>query len=153
MSVDGEQTPRAFLQEQFNESAPKFSPSGGWLAYESDESGRREIYVRPYPNAPGKRQVSTNGGASPRWRGDGSELFYLAGDELMVVDVEIQEKEFSLGAPRPLFTHATYGGIYDVTPDGQHFVMIDESVSDPAPTHLVVVQNWTEELSRLVPLP
>ena len=110
-----------------------------------------EIYVRPYPSAPGKRQVSTDGGTLPTWANDGSELFYRAGDALMAVDVGIEGEELTLGKPRLLFTRTSFRGLYDVAPDGQRFVMIDESESEPAPTHLVLVQNWTEELKRLVP--
>src|SRR6202030_1842180 len=74
---------QSFLRTPFNETAPRFSPDGRWLAYSSDESGRREIYVQPYPGPGGKRQISTEGGTEPVWNPDGRELFYRCANKMM----------------------------------------------------------------------
>ena len=79
-----------FLRTPFNESAPRFSPDGRWLAYISDESGRYEIYVQPYPGPGGKWQISTEGGTEPVWNPNGRELFYRSGDKMMAVDITTQ---------------------------------------------------------------
>ena len=150
LSMDGDRTPEPFLQTDLNEAAPMFSPNGRWIAYESDESGQYQVYIRPFPSAEGKRQVSTGGGNYPVWNPNGKELFYRNGDKMMVVDVET-EGELVLGTPQMLFEKPSLLEEYDVAPDGQHFVMIEEGESQPAPTQLILVQNWGEELKRLVP--
>ena len=91
-----------FLRTPFNEAAPRFSPDGRWLAYISDESGRYEIYVQPYPGPGGKWQISTEGGTEPVWNPNGRELFYRNGDKMMAVDIATQPG-FSAGKPRMLF--------------------------------------------------
>ena len=87
---------------RFNESAPQFSPDGHWLAYVSDESGRYETYVQPYPGPGGKRQISTDGGTEPVWNRNGRELFYRSGNKMMAVDITTQPG-FAAGKPRMLF--------------------------------------------------
>ena len=149
-SLDGDRTPVLFLQTNFNEEYPMFSPNGRWIAYRSDESGQYQVYIRPFPSAEGKWQVSTAGGTYPVWNPDGKELFYRNGDKMMVVDVKT-EGELALGTPQMLFEKPSLLEEYDVAPDGQHFVMIEEGESQPAPTQLILVQNWGEELKRLVP--
>jgi hypothetical protein len=145
-----------FLQSRFNESAPCFSPDGRWLAYVSDESGRIEVYVQPYPGPGGKWQISTEGGTEPVWNPNGKELFYRSGNKMMAVDVTTQPS-FSAGKPKMLFegqylpTPVTYPD-YDVSPDGQRFLMLKPvEQSATAPTQINVVQNWFEELKRRVP--
>jgi eukaryotic-like serine/threonine-protein kinase len=146
-----------FLRTQFNESVPRFSPDGRWLAYVSDESGRYEIYVQPYPGPGGKWQISTEGGTEPTWNPNGRELFYRSGDKMMAVDVTTQPG-FAAGRPRMLFEHSyvpTPGtnSNYDVSPDGQRFLMLKPSESaQAAPTQINVVLNWFEELKRRVPV-
>jgi serine/threonine protein kinase/Tol biopolymer transport system component len=144
------------LRTQFNESAPRFSPDGRWLAYVSDESGRYEVYVQPYPGPGGKWQISTEGGTEPAWNRDGRELFYRSGDKMMAVDIATQPG-FAAGKPRMLFegpyvpTPVTYPN-YDVSPDGQRFLMLKRSEqAQAAPTQINVVLNWFEELKRRVP--
>jgi eukaryotic-like serine/threonine-protein kinase len=135
---------------------PSFSPDGHWLAYISDESGRYEIYVQPYPGPGGKWQVSTDGGSEPVWNPNGKELFYRSGDKMMVVDVTTQPG-FSAGKSRVLFAGpylpSPSGGFrfYDVSADGQRFLMLKESEQATALTQIVVVQNWFEELKQKVP--
>ena len=150
LSMEGDRAPQPIVQTNFDEGPPIFSPNGQWLAYASDESGRNEIYIRPFPG-PGRRwQVSTDGGTIPRWKADGAELFYRNGDKMMVVTLKT-EGELRLGNPKLLFERRSVYGRYDVMPDGQSFVMIDDSEGEPAPTELILVHNWAEELKRLVP--
>jgi len=145
-----------FLRTAFNEAAPQFSPDGRWIAYASDESGRFEVYVQPYPGPGGKWQVSTEGGTEPVWNRNGRELFYRSGDKMMAVDVTTQPS-FVAGKSRMLFQGPylpTPGTLpnYDVSPDGQRFLMLKPSEqSEAAPTQINVVLNWFEELKRLVP--
>jgi eukaryotic-like serine/threonine-protein kinase len=143
-----------FLKTPFTESAPNFSPDGHWLAYISDESGRKEIYVQPYPGPGGKYQIPTEDGSEPVWNPNGRELFYRSGDKMMAVDVMTQPS-FSVGKPRMLFQGAylrAFGAqpMYDVSPDGQRFLMIKPSEQTVSLTQIVVVQNWFEELKRRV---
>jgi Tol biopolymer transport system component/predicted Ser/Thr protein kinase len=145
-----------FLRTPFNESASRFSPDGRWLAYVSDESGRFEVYVQPYPGPGGKWQISTEGGTEPVWNPNGRELFYRSGGKMMAVDIATQPG-FAVGKPRMLFegqyapTPATAPN-YDVTPDGQRFLMLKPSEQEQAaPTQINVVLNWFEELKQKVP--
>jgi serine/threonine-protein kinase len=144
-----------FLRTTFNESAPAFSPDGHWLAYVSDESGRWEAYMQPYPGPGGKYQLSTEGGTEPVWNPNGKELFYRSADKMMAVDITTQPS-ISVGKPRTLFkgpympTPATMP-YYDVSPDGKRFLMIKPSEESTALTQIVVVENWFEELKRRVP--
>jgi Tol biopolymer transport system component len=144
------------LQTPFNESVPAFSPDGRWLAYISDESGRYEVYVQPYPGPGGKWQISTEGGTEPVWNTNGRELFYRSGDKMMAVDITTQPG-FAAGKPRMLFegqyqpTPVTFPN-YDVAPDGQRFLMLKPvDQAQAAPTQINVVLNWFEELKRRVP--
>ena len=151
LSLEGEATETPLLQTESNESGAAISPNGRWMAYASDESGQQEIYIRAFPAQGGKWQVSTEGGTLPRWNSNGRELFFRQGNKLMTVDVRT-ESELTLGRPRELFERfSPFGGEYDVDKDGQRFVMADASVSREAPTQLILVQNWAEELKRLVP--
>jgi eukaryotic-like serine/threonine-protein kinase len=145
-----------FLRTPFNETAPHFSPDGHWLAYTSNESGRYEIYVLPYPGPGGKWQISTEGGTEPVWNPNGRELFYRSSDKMMAVDVATQPG-FAAGKPRVLFegpyqpTPITFPN-YDVSPDGQRFLMLKPSEQEHAvPTQINVVLNWFEELKQKVP--
>lgn len=144
-----------FLRTPNTETVASFSPDGRWLAYISDESGRYEVYVQPYPGAGGKYQISEGGGTEPVWNPNGKELFYRAGDKMMAVEVTTNPG-FSAGKPKALFqgsylpTTAT-SPYYDVSRDGQRFLMIKPSEQGSALTQIVVVQNWFEELKRRVP--
>jgi Tol biopolymer transport system component len=145
-----------FLRTPFNESTPRFSPDGRWLAYISDESGRFEIYVQSYPGPGGKWQISTEGGTEPVWNPNGRELFYRSSDKMMAVDIATQPS-FTSGKPRMLFEGpyipaAGTNPNYDVSPDGQRFLMIKPSESaEAAQTQINVVLNWFEELKQKVP--
>ena len=125
-----------------------FSPDGRYVAYCSNESGRWEVYVRPFPGGPGKEQVSINGGMQVRWSRDGTELFYVESDTLIVVKVTTRP-EFAMGAETRLFSSPNLVRRwpvpnYDVAADGKRFVMI-ERVGDPKPAVIRVVENWFEE--------
>jgi serine/threonine-protein kinase len=150
----GDRKAQPFLRTPYNEAAPRFSPDGHWLAYVSDESGRREIYVQPYPGPGGKWQISTEGGTEPVWNRNGRELFYRSGDKMMASDIATRPS-FTNGKPHMLFegpyvpTPASVP-FYDVSPDGQRFLMLKPS-EQGAPTQINVVLNWFEELKQKVP--
>jgi Tol biopolymer transport system component len=145
-----------FIRTRFDEAVPRFSPDGRWLAYISNESGRYEVYVQPYPGPGGKWQISTEGGAEPVWNPNGRELFYRSGDKMMAVDIATQPG-FAAGKSRMLFQgryeHASFpSSNYDVSPDGQRFLMLKPVEQEQAaPTQINVVLNWFEELKRRVP--
>ena len=147
---------QAFLKTPGEESAPRFSPDGRWLAYSSDESGRREVYVQPYPGPGGKWQISTDGGQEPVWNSNGRELFYRIGSKIMAVEIASQQG-FSAGTPRMLLegpyipTSASLPN-YDVSPDGQRLLMVKPTEQEAAPTQINVVLNWFEELKKKVPV-
>jgi Tol biopolymer transport system component/predicted Ser/Thr protein kinase len=145
-----------FLRTQFDEAVPQFSPDGRWLAYISNATGRYEIYVQSYPGPGGKWQISAEGGSEPKWNRNGRELFYRSGDKMMAVDIATQPG-FAAGTPRMLFegryeTAPFPGTNYDVSPDGQRFLMLKPvEQAQAAPTQINVVLNWFEELKQKVP--
>jgi Tol biopolymer transport system component len=133
------------------------SPDGRWVAYHSDLSGTQEIYVERFPELGDRQKISTSGGTSPRWAPGGRELFYKSGNGRGVFSVSISSgPKLAAGTPRLLFegpflTAGPTTRPFDVTPDGQFILIKSEDMpANPAPT-LVVVQNWLEELKRLVP--
>jgi Tol biopolymer transport system component len=141
--------PVPFLLTPFDERSPRFSPDGKWLAYVSDESGRSDVYVQPFPGPGAKWLVSTDGGTDPVWSRDGRELFYRRGDDLMAVTVALQG-DFSPGRPRRLFEArfdpADNGPNYDVSRDGAWFVMT-RSDEGAVPGELNLVLNWFGEVT------
>jgi eukaryotic-like serine/threonine-protein kinase len=154
LSLEDNRRAQIFLETPANESGPQFSPDGRWLAYVSNESGREEIYVQPFPGPRRKWLISTEGGSQPRWSRSGRELFYRIGNKMMAVDIT-SGPSFVAGAPRVLFEVplASYGNnfiSYDVSPDGRFFGIQDIN-PDPPANHINVVLNWHEELKRLVP--
>jgi eukaryotic-like serine/threonine-protein kinase len=160
LSLDGKGQVTPLVRTTFSEGRACLSSDGRWLAYQSNESGQDQIYVQPFPElGSGRWQVSPTGGTEPAWARNGRELFYLdASGALVTVPIQTQPA-FSAGNPAKLF-EAPYVAVsgtrrYDVTADGQRFLFIKNATegSDPsAPPSLVVVQNWTEELKRLVPV-
>jgi Tol biopolymer transport system component len=139
-----ERKPAPFAPGSGNRSNGQFSPDGQWIAYQSDESARYEIYVAPFPAPGAQRQISTAGGDQPRWRGDGEEIFYMSPENrLMAADV-------STGAVIPLFAtpFVRAGGMnYDVSADGQRFlvrILPPRTDADP----IAVVQNWVAGLKK-----
>ena len=153
------------LQSPAQKLAAEISPDGRWLAYQSDESGRHEVFVRPFPNVDaGRWQISTEGCTRPAWSRKGDELFYLDGnDQLTAVRCQASGTTFIPGKPAKVL-HGKYAAgsttrgydlrSYDVSADGQRFLMLKEtagaSTSAPPPTMTVVI-NWIEELKSRVP--
>jgi eukaryotic-like serine/threonine-protein kinase len=136
-----------FLDSEFWEDTPSFSPDGRFIAYESDESGANEIYIQRFPEGGGKIQVSVSGGLQPRWRRDGKEIFYVEGETIMAVPVTMSP-EPKLGVPRRLFTQLgitrNNGHQYDVTAHGERFVVV-EPVDPDVKATIHLVQNWWKE--------
>ena len=129
LPLDGDREPQLFLQTPFNEVYAEFSPDERWLAYSSDESGRWEDYVRPFPGPGGKWQISTDGGTYLFWGPDGQELFHrsLEGDRMLVVSYTTEGESFRAGRPRELFQGQFAFGTNpdaDIAPDGKRFVML-----------------------------
>ena len=160
LQLDSERKVLPLLNGSYDEHNGEVSPNGRWLAYQSDESGSTEIYVRPFPNVGDSRtKISTGGGTRPVWARNGRELFYLKVDGTMVA-VPIHPDSggrFSAGTPTSLFQGVYFATqsarTYDVAPDGSRFLMIKSAApsSNSATVQLVVVQHWFEELKRLVP--
>jgi Tol biopolymer transport system component len=176
--VDGDKKPVPLLQSQFVEMFPQVSRDGKWLAYQSNETGRPEIYVRPFPDGPGKWQVSTDGGVWPRWRGDGQELFFVQAPNVMGVDIRVNGTSLQAGVPQPVLSlvgdpslpinHGDYSR-YAVAPDGQRFLfpqppgggagggggiaeaiatVADQGSSGAGGTGITVILNWTQLLTK-----
>lgn len=153
LPIVGERKPFPVVQSSFEDADGQFSPDGRWVAYESNESGRFEIYVQPFPGPGGKWQVSTAGGSQPRWRRDGNELFYVAPDgHLMAVSVAVKSvgQTLEAGTPVTLFAARLASGAnvlaagaqrpqYAVAPDGRF--LMDVAVDAPA-SPITVVLNW-----------
>ena len=160
LEIEGEpestSTSTPLLQSPFAERAPSLSPDGRWLAYQSNESGHPEIYVRPFPNVDeGKWQISNDGGTQPAWAPDGRELFFRSGESMVVVPVEM-DPSFEPGHPSVLFESRYFDSLlsYAVAADGRRFLMIKEETATDGtspPPQIHVVLNWFEELKRLVP--
>ncbi len=152
----GDRKPRPYLQTNFNEAHAQLSPDGRWVAYGSDEIGKSEIYVRPFPDASaGKWQVSSGGGDQPNWSADGKELFYLSPDShLMSVEVKAAET-FQPGVPKPLFkTNLPLGALigqersyYDASRDGNRFLFRMPS-TDITTTPITMIFNWAQMLKK-----
>ena len=154
LSLDGSRTVTRFLQTRAAEGIARFSPNGRWLAYASNESGRGEIYVRPFPGPGATSQVSTAGGSEPVWSRDGRELFYRSGDAVMAVPVST-DTAFAAGLPRRLFTdHYERTGTgtrgYDVSLDGRRFLMIEPAEPELPVAQISVVLGWFDEVRQRV---
>jgi serine/threonine-protein kinase len=151
-------TPQLFVTSNFIDEAPSFSVDGRWLAYQSNESGQNEVYVRPFPPSSsgqgGKWQVSNNGGGEPRWAHSGHELVYRSGDQLMTVSYSVNGDAFVAEKPRVWI--ATPGATsWDIAPDGRHVAeLVPESIlSTPQQEHeIVMLLNFADELRRRGPL-
>jgi serine/threonine-protein kinase len=138
---------RPLLDAAARERAPALSPDGRWLAYVSNESGQDEVFVRPFPGAGGRQQVSHSGGTEPRWNPRGGELFFRSAGRLIAAEVDTRVA-FTVRGRRPLFSTAGFldnpnHAAYDVMPDGQHFMMVSTGAESQS---VVLVLNWFEEL-------
>jgi eukaryotic-like serine/threonine-protein kinase len=146
LDMSAQHATRALLETPYREGGPTFSPDGQFIAYASDASGRNEIYIRPVSGTGREVPVSAEGGGEPVWARHAQQLFYRQGDAVMAVDVETSPA-LKLGTPRQLFERpykrspAVWPN-WDVTPDGQHFVMI-KTAQQTALTQINVVLNWT----------
>ena len=158
LSFDGGGPPRPLIQSGADELNAEISPDGRWVAFQSNESGRYEIYVRPFPDADaGRWQVSHDGGREPLWSRDGAELFFVSPrGTLMAAEAEPGDTAFAAGEETELFggrffvsNSINLGRTYDVSTDGKRFLMIKPEVG--APPSLSVTQDWFRELARLAP--
>jgi serine/threonine-protein kinase len=152
VSPDEKRERRRWFQSPYAESAAAFSPDGRWIAYVSDESGRKEIYVRPFPGAGGRIKISSDGGAEPVWTRGGRELLYRQGNQFLAVDVRT-EAGFAAGTPRVLFYGDFFPGgredapfQYAVSSDG-NTIYATREISVPEPERsLAIVTNWLENV-------
>jgi serine/threonine protein kinase len=164
ISMEGDHKLGVLLQEKYDEDQPEISPDGRWMAYTSNESGRGEIYVRPFPDVnKGRWQISTAGGDSPLWSRNGREIFYRSGDVVMAVAVGA-DPTFKTGKPETLFRgmyiswSALEGHTWDISLDGKSFLMMKEVASTnkqaaaEGPRKINIVLNWFEELKQRVPV-
>jgi serine/threonine-protein kinase len=161
--ADGSGEPVEYLATEFFERFPAISPDGEWIAYMSDESGREEIYVRPFPFAAGKWQVSDGGGDWPSWSPDGSELIYRTEDGLMSAAVTTGNGSFRAGRPQPLASGGlskNQGGIavagsifsdYEITSDGQDFIILQGGEGQTTQNHVTLVTHWFDSLRETLP--
>ncbi|OLE66986.1 MAG: hypothetical protein AUG09_04790 [Acidobacteria bacterium 13_1_20CM_2_68_7] len=146
--------PRPLIRTAADEWGAVFSPDGRFIAYTSDESGRNEVYLRPYPGPGERRQLSTAGGYGPVWNRSRSEVFFRSGDTMMTASVSTRPA-LSVGAPSPLFDLKFKGPSagspnYDATPDGRRFVLIGGGGRLSSPAQIHVVLGWLEEMKRRV---
>jgi len=163
LPMEGDRTPVRFRDTKFMEGAGRFSTDGKWVAYCSGETGKSEVFVQPWPGPGPRIQVSSDGGSDPVWSRDGEELFYRTDDRMMVVAVRTAPA-FQAGKPRMLWEgHYSHGmssscgppgGLvaanYDVSGDGQRFLMVKDADQDAISTRIVVVVNFAEELKQLM---
>ena len=148
LPLEGDRKPRVFLSTNFTETGAHFSPDGRWVSYQSNESGRNEIYARPFPGPGGQWQISTAGGINARWRHDGKELYYIAPDgQLMAVPIATQGATLEPGTPVALFqSRSTLGGNtgaraqYAVAPDGRF--LINVTTGDATSSPITLLLNW-----------
>ena len=150
--------PEQFLKSTFSDLAPAFSPDGRWLAYQSNESGKNEVYVRAFPppasRQGGKWQVSNDGGVAPRWSRNGHELMYRSGDQIIAASYTAKGDTFVAEKPR-VWIVKLGGTDWDLAPDGKRVAVLTpvESGEGPKQDHEVVfLQNFFDELRRRVPL-
>jgi hypothetical protein len=147
----GDQKPFPVVQTNFDEREGQFSPDGKWIAYQSDETGRSEIYVQLFMGPGSKYQISTSGGAQVRWRRDGRELFYVAlNGQLMAVPIQLLPDAVVAGTPTALFSasfdrpiDSTDGQQYVVSPDGQRFLL--STVYSESVPPMTLILNWHPE--------
>jgi len=150
----GSRTPVPFLQTEFIEGIGSFSPDGKWIAYQSDESGKNEVYVRPLDGTTGKWGVSINGGSNPRWSRDGKTIFFQSAGNALAATVRVIQSAIVIDSVRTLFdfesrgiTRGVGGGIQDVSGDGQKFLFLVTELHQTSPPITLVV-NWNEELKN-----
>jgi serine/threonine protein kinase len=158
LPLTGESAPQPAIESNFNAAAAKFSPDGRWITYCSNESGRPEIYIEPWPGPGPRIQISADGGLDPIWSRRGDEIFYRDGERMMFVPIVMAggprpgrpkllwEARYSLGMSSSCGPPGVMSGNYDVTADGQRFLMIRDHHLDVSSSRLIVVLNWVREL-------
>jgi Tol biopolymer transport system component len=144
----GDSTERIFLATEFDEWNPEISPGGRWLAYVSDESGRDEVYVRPFPGPGGRWVISRGGGTEPLWSHEGDEIFYRSQEGNLVSAAVTAGETVSVAQRTVLLSAEDYSTnpfhtLYDISPDGQRFLMVKRTGGSP---ELIFVQNWLTEV-------
>jgi serine/threonine-protein kinase len=154
----GERRLKTLFQAAGVERNPALAPSGRFIAYNSDESGRTEVFVRPFPDVGSKKwQISTEGGRCPVWTRGGSEIVYHDSElRMMAVAVRSDDNgELDYSRPEPLFEVRPYGAAldrnWDVTADGERFLVRVDVAERDSPSELILIQNWADELKRLAP--
>jgi serine/threonine protein kinase len=149
--IGGDRKPFPVLKSSFSQDHASVSPDGRWIAYSSQESGRREVFVQNFPLAGGKWQISTNGGTEPSWRRDGKELYFMEGIKLVAVEVKASGSSFDAGIPKELFKVPEVATLrrnnYVPTADGQRFLFITTQTGEDTQP-FVVVQNWQSALKH-----
>jgi Tol biopolymer transport system component len=150
LPLSGDRKPIPVLQTPFREVEAVFSPDGRWIAYNSDESGRSEVYVTPFPGPGRKWQVSASGGTLPRWSGTGREIFFDGpGERIMAAEVGVDGATFQVGRTQSLFEIRPQrpGNIFDVNPDGQRF-LVNTATQAQTSAPMTLVVNWPAELKK-----
>lgn len=151
LPLQGPRKQEPSLRTRYTEANPVFSPDGRWVAYNSDESGRPEVYIQAFPERRGKWMISDGGGRAPRWRADGKELYWLApGDVLTAASLELQPAGVRPGRPETLFRLSAGGQLpfFDPAANGRRFlVLVPEGGQEPI-RPMVVVQNWAAGLGK-----
>jgi hypothetical protein len=137
---------RPFLKTTYSEASPRFSPDGKWIAYQSNESGRFEIYVRSYPDGESARQVSTNGGSEPVWPSRGTDLLYRGANGMLMAAAITLSPEFTVGKPRALFDASRYQSWFGATADGRRLLLMPVVANEQPPTQIHLVLNFLAEL-------
>jgi serine/threonine-protein kinase len=155
VAIEGDRKPMPLIKTPADESVPRFSPDGRWIAYVSDESSRPEVYVQAYPPSGQKWQISASGGREPVWSPSGSELFYREGNKMMVSDIK-SIPSFAAAKPRLLFEGNYEGPLasrpnFDISPDGRRFLMLQAIDHGQSTTEIKIVPNWIEEVRRRAP--
>ena len=158
LPLEGGPQPKPVARSRYGEGSAKFSPDGRWVAYASDESGRAEVYVQAFPGPGPKVQISNAGGFDPVWPRSGGELYYRSGKKMMAASISLSP-ELRASAPRLLWEGNYSDGVgsscgmpgvsssnYDITPDGQRFLMVRDEDLSVVGTRVVVILNWAEEL-------
>ena len=160
LSLDGQPSLQPVLDSEANEVNPTVAPDGRWIAYASDESGDMEVYVQRFPDGGQRQRISTSGGVKPLWSPDGGTLYYVRQNAVMSVLVET-EPTFTRDTPTVLFEadnslEPNTQGLQDIHPDGQRFLALTPEGADgesAAQSHLILIQNWFQELTERVPVP
>jgi len=161
VAIEGEHRSQILIRGPADEARPSVSADGRWIAYQSNLSGRWEVYVQPFPELDGRWQVSTEGGVSPIWHPNGRELFYRNARAVMSVPVTVSGRTFTHGNARMLFEgsfvpeslESSSARSYALSPDGARFLMMKDETPPPGTvggTQIVVIMNWSEELKRLL---